>query len=107
MSTLSFTGERQVRFPAPDVARGFMLALIALANVPFWVSYFPEHPRAGFAALDAMTSADQWWFLVRAMLVDRRAYPLFSILFGFGMVIMARRTMSVSAAPRSIPCPAS
>ena len=73
MSTLSFTGERQVRFPAPDVARGFMLALIALANVPFWVSYFPEHPRAGFAALDAMTSADQWWFLVRAMLVDRRA----------------------------------
>lgn len=53
MSTLSFTGERQVRFPAPDVARGFMLALIALANVPFWVSYFPEHPRAGFAALDA------------------------------------------------------
>lgn len=93
MSTLSFTGERQVRFPAPDVARGFMLALIALANVPFWVSYFPEHPRAGFAALDAMTSADQWWFLVRAMLVDRRAYPLFSILFGFGMVIMARRTI--------------
>jgi len=93
VSTLSFTGERQVRFPAPDVARGFMLALIALANVPFWVSYFPEHPRAGFAALDAMTSADQWWFLVRAMLVDRRAYPLFSILFGFGMVIMARRTI--------------
>ena len=93
MSTLSFTGERQVRFPAPDVARGFMLALIALANVPFWVSFFPEHPRAGFAALDAMTSADQWWFLVRAMLVDRRAYPLFSILFGFGMVIMARRTI--------------
>ena len=93
MSTLSFTGERQVRFPAPDVARGFILALIALANVPFWVSFFPEHPRAGFAALDAMTSADQWWFLVRAMLVDRRAYPLFSILFGFGMVIMARRTI--------------
>lgn len=93
MSTLSFTGERQVRFPAPDVARGFMLALIALANVPFWVSFFPAHPRAGFAALDAMTSADQWWFLVRAMFVDRRAYPLFSILFGFGMVIMARRTI--------------
>ena len=93
MSTLSFTGERQVRFPAPDVARGFMLALIALANVPFWVSFFPAYPRAGFAALDAMTSADQWWFLVRAMLVDRRAYPLFSILFGFGMVIMARRTI--------------
>ena len=41
MHTLSFTGARQVRFPAPDVARGFMLALIALANVPFWIAYFP------------------------------------------------------------------
>ena len=75
MSTLSFTGERQVRFPAPDVARGFMLALIALANAALLGELFPEHPRAGFAALDAMTSADQWWFLVRAMLVDRRALP--------------------------------
>ena len=44
MSTLSFTGERRVRFPAPDVARGFMLALIALANVPFWVRFFPDYP---------------------------------------------------------------
>lgn len=60
MHTLSFTGARQVRFPAPDVARGFMLALIALANVPFWIAYFPETPRAGHAALAAMGSADQW-----------------------------------------------
>ena len=47
MSTLSFTGERRVRFPAPDVARGFMLALIALANVPFWVRFFPDYPAPG------------------------------------------------------------
>lgn len=93
MHTLSFTGARQVRFPAPDVARGFMLALIALANVPFWIAYFPETPQAGRAALAAMGSADQWWYLARTVLVDRRAYPLFSILFGFGMAIMASRTM--------------
>ena len=93
MHTLSFTGARQVRFPAPDVARGFMLALIALANVPFWVAYFPETPQAGRAALEAMNSADQWWYLARNLFVDRRAYPLFSILFGFGMAIMASRTM--------------
>ena len=55
MSTLSFTGERRVRFPAPDVARGFMLALIALANVPFWVRFFPDYPAPGQAALDAMS----------------------------------------------------
>ena len=93
MHTLSFTGERQLRYPAPDVARGAMLALIALANVPFWIAYFPETPQAGRAALAAMGSADQWWYLVRTVLVDRRAYPLFSILFGFGMAIMASRTM--------------
>ena len=91
MSTLSFTGERRVRFPAPDVARGFMLALIALANVPFWVRFFPDYLAPGQAALDAMSGVDQWWFLLRALFVDRRAYPLFSILFGFGMAIMAKR----------------
>lgn len=93
MHTLSFTGARQVRFPAPDVARGFMLALIALANVPFWIAYFPETPPAGHAALEAMNVADQWWYLARTLFVDRRAYPLFSILFGFGMAIMASRTI--------------
>ena len=93
MHTLSFTGERQLRYPAPDVARGFMLALIALANVPYWLRYFPEAPHAGHAALAAMGSADQWWYLARTLFVDRRAYPLFSILFGFGMAIMASRTM--------------
>ena len=93
MHTLSFTGERQLRYPAPDVARGFMLALIALANVPFWIAYFPETPQAGHAALQAMNGADQWWYLARTLFVDRRAYPLFSILFGFGMAIMASRTM--------------
>ena len=93
MHPLSFTGARQVRFPAPDVARGFMLVLIALANVPFWLRYFPDTPQVGEAALAAMNGADQWWYLVRTLFVDRRAYPLFSILFGFGMAIMASRTI--------------
>ena len=34
--TTSFTGPRGVRYPSPDVARGFMLLFIALANVPSW-----------------------------------------------------------------------
>ena len=93
MHTLSFTGERQLRYPAPDVARGAMLALIALANVPFWIAYFPETPQAGHDAIAALNQADQWWYLARTVLVDRRAYPLFSILFGFGMAIMVSRTM--------------
>lgn len=93
MQPLSFTGTRQVRFPAPDVTRGFMLALIALANVAFWVRYFPDAPRAGVETLAVMGEADQWWYLLRTLFVDRRAYPLFSILFGFGMAIMASRTI--------------
>ncbi|MBF0698299.1 hypothetical protein IR146_13345, partial [Actinomyces bowdenii] len=86
----SFT--RGVRFPAPDVARGFMLLLIALANVPVWIDtslaggVLPDHQR--------MSDADSVWVLVRAMLVDRRAYPLFAMLFGFGLVTMINRRIA-------------
>ncbi|MDC4232259.1 DUF418 domain-containing protein [Actinomyces sp. B33] len=83
MSYLSFTGPSSVRYPAPDVARGFMLLLIALANVPLWVALLPD-------SVDP-TTADHWWFGIRAALVDRRAYPLFSLLFGFGLMLMVTR----------------
>ena len=87
----SFTGPASVRYPAPDVARGFMLLLIALANVVFWVDYLPE--AAGGTALD------QAWIALRGALVDRRSYPLFAMLFGFGLAVMARRR--IEAAMRS------
>ena len=87
----SFTGPASVRYPAPDVARGFMLLLIALANVVFWVDYLPE--AAGSTALD------QAWIALRGALVDRRSYPLFAMLFGFGLAVMARRR--IEAAMRS------
>ena len=87
----SFTGPASVRYPAPDVARGFMLLLIALANVVFWVDYLPE--AAGGTVLD------QAWIALRGALVDRRSYPLFAMLFGFGLATMARRR--IEAGPRS------
>lgn len=71
---------RLVRFPAPDIARGFMLLLIALANVTWWVT---STAPGG--------TADQWWVLVRTGLVDQRAYPLFALLFGFGLAVLASR----------------
>ena len=97
MSSLSFTGGRSVRYPAPDVARGFMLLLIALANVPYWLRYFPASP-------DGPSSADHWWVLIRAALVDRRGYPLFALLFGFGVATMVRRRIErdVEAAHQSV-----
>ena len=82
----SFTGSRGQRFPAPDVARGFMLLFIALANIPFWVA-----TTRSSASSDAV---DTVWLWARTLLVDHRAYPLFAMLFGFGLVTMVNRRIA-------------
>ena len=82
--TTSFTGPRGVRYPAPDVARGFMLLLIAVANVPSW-NTMPN------GAESPASSVDAWWMFVRTLVVDHRAYPLFAMLFGFGLMTMIKR----------------
>ena len=87
----SFTDPASVRYPAPDVARGFMLLLIALANAPFWMVLFRTRAE--------VTGADTIWMGLRAALVDHRSYPLFAMLFGFGLATMARRR--IEASPRS------
>ena len=71
-SFVSFTGARSPRYPAPDVARGFMLLLIALAHASFWTMWWPEP-----AEPTALGTAWEW---VRGALVDQRSYPLFTIL---------------------------
>jgi len=81
----SFTG-RGVRYPAPDVARGFMLLLIAVANVPVW-NQVPDD----IADTVQPSSADTWWVFIRELFVDHRAYPLFAMLFGFGLMTMIKR----------------
>ena len=81
----SFTG-RGVRYPAPDVARGFMLLLIAVANVPVW-NQVPDD----VADTVQPSSADTWWVFIRELFVDHRAYPLFAMLFGFGLMTMIKR----------------
>ena len=81
----SFTG-RDVRYPAPDVARGFMLLLIAVANVPVW-NQVPDD----VADTVQPSSADTWWVFIRELFVDHRAYPLFAMLFGFGLMTMIKR----------------
>ena len=82
----SFTGTRGLRFPAPDVSRGLMLLFIALANIPFWASV-----TRSSAPGDA---ADTAWLWMRTLLVDHRAYPLFSLLFGFGLATMINRRIA-------------
>ena len=94
----SFTGTRGVRYPSPDVARGFMLLLIALANIPFWTNV--THASALSDAVDTA------WLWVRSLLVDSRAYPLFAMLFGFGLVTMSTGASPQVPPPTSAPCPA-
>ena len=82
----SFTGSRGVRYPSPDVARGFMLPLISLANITFWT---------GVARVSAPNdAADTAWLWVRTLLIDARSYPLFAMLFGFGLATMVNRRIA-------------
>ena len=83
----SFTGSRGVRYPAPDVARGLMLLLIALANVPTWVYL----ARSSTPPADTV---DTVWLWVRTLFIDQRAYPLFAMLFGFGLMTMINRRIA-------------
>lgn len=68
---------------APDLARGMMLLFIALAHVP-WFLFDAEvgvtllHPADG-------TVADRIAQIVTITTVDARAYPLFALLFAYGI----------------------
>jgi uncharacterized protein len=73
---------------APDLARGGMLLLIALANVHLFAYGHPPGPR-GYPR-DA-EGADSVVALLQMTLVDGRAYPLFGLLFGYGVVQLTRR----------------
>jgi uncharacterized protein len=74
-------GERSL---APDIARGLLLLFIALANVAlFHVALPGPPPPPGIG--DRIVSA------VEAVFVLNRSRPMFAVLFGFGMAMMAAR----------------
>lgn len=78
---------------APDLARGGMLLLIALANVHVFIHARPVglriYPR------DLSTTAERVVAVVQLTLVDGRAYPLFAFLFGYGIWQLTRRRVEV------------
>ncbi|WP_188190360.1 DUF418 domain-containing protein [Nonomuraea sp. SYSU D8015] len=77
--------ERQL---APDLARGIMLALIAVANSAIYLYGRPYGIRQHIVEhdpLDRVTAALTMTF------VDARAYPMFAALFGYGMVQIWKR----------------
>lgn len=78
---------------APDVARGLVLLGIAVANVPFFL-YGRELGLLFKPVTDA--AADPWVNAVVATLADNRSYPLFALLFGYGLTQLLTREQARS-----------
>ncbi|MEV4276008.1 DUF418 domain-containing protein [Actinoplanes xinjiangensis] len=73
---------------APDLARGLMLALIALANSVVYLHARPYGPRQHIVEHGLL---DRIVGIVTVTLVDARAYPMFAALFAYGIVQIHQR----------------
>lgn len=77
--------ERPRRIPAPDLARGAMLLLIAMAYATVFAGF-------GFGVV---ADGQPWWdgaaTAVSVLVLDNRAFPMFAILFGYGVAWGVRR----------------
>ncbi|OZE84136.1 hypothetical protein CH305_06125 [Rhodococcus sp. 15-649-2-2] len=71
----------------PDLSRGFMLLFIALANS----HYFLQSPEwfGGFPYASGRVDGAVAWLLTT--FVDGRAFPMFGLLFGYGVAQIVRR----------------
>lgn len=88
------------RSPAPDLARGMMLLLIALAHVPWflWTSELGStlmHPAEG-GPLDRAAQA------VTIVFVDGRAWTLFGLLFAYGIGQLYARRIAAGSSERDV-----
>jgi uncharacterized protein len=87
---------RAERALAPDLARGAMLLIIALANVAGVVF-------AGEPGLDPTPEgSDRGLTFLLFDLVHARGYPVFAVMFGYGIVQLARRQDACGATPRQV-----
>ncbi|SEG22525.1 Uncharacterized membrane protein YeiB [Nonomuraea solani] len=75
--------EQGARQLAPDLARGVMLALIAVANSAIYLYGRPYGIRQHIVE-DGLI--DHVAAVLSMTFVDARAYPMFAALFGYGMV---------------------
>ncbi|MEV0145601.1 MULTISPECIES: DUF418 domain-containing protein [unclassified Nonomuraea] len=87
---------RTERALAPDLARGAMLLIIALANAAGVVF-------AGEPGLDATPDGvDSGLNFLLFELVHARGYPVFAMMFGYGLVQLARRQDASGATPERV-----
>jgi uncharacterized protein len=73
---------------APDIARGFMLLFIALANVPvhLWGMRLDAYGHN-----TGQSAADHIAYFVEQLFIAERSRPMFAVLYGFGIAVMATR----------------
>lgn len=76
------------RAGGPDLARGLALLGIALANLVGWLH---GTPWTVLLKQQDATALDRGVDVLLALLVDNRGFPLFAMLFGYGIGILHRR----------------
>lgn len=86
---------------APDIARGLMLALIAIANVS-WLLWGHEGAVGMSPHVPPQTPTDSVLQFLMTVAVDHRAMPLFAFLFGYGMVQFHRSRTGRGIPPRIV-----
>ena len=94
------TAGPQARSLAPDLARGLMLAFIALANVSWFLWGQPGHGSSAHPPPNSTVDAVAQFLMIVA--VDGRSYPLFAFLFGYGMVQFYRSRLDRGMEPRTV-----
>jgi uncharacterized protein len=87
--------QRAERALAPDLARGAMLLLIALANCAG--AFFASAPGVDTTP----HGLERVYNLFMFAFVHARAYPMFAIMFGYGLVQLARRQDAAAGDPRA------
>ncbi|MEU2945486.1 DUF418 domain-containing protein [Nocardiopsis alba] len=81
---------------APDLARGAMLLLIAMA-------YAGVYAGGGFGTdVSADPIQDRIATLFTTLFLDNRAFPMFAILFGYGMAWMVARQSARGTSEREV-----
>ncbi|WP_016701109.1 DUF418 domain-containing protein [Actinoalloteichus spitiensis] len=88
-------GERVL---APDLARGFMLLLIVLANTVFYLWGAERSPGSAHPVDGSV--ADKITQVVLIAGVEMRSYPMFAFLFGYGIVQLLSRQLATGTTER-------
>lgn len=83
---------------APDLARGAMLLLIAVANAP-WYLWDEPAGMTNAHPIEA-TPLDRVVQSIAIIAIDGRTYPMFAFLFGYGIWQLYRRQRDAGLDPR-------